>query len=142
MLAEIRDEDAAQMPPGLRALAIRNPPTEGGPDTGMIFFGETDRATFGRLLEAVWLDRRMEASPDEQRKLFLLQDQVYLQVGAAEGLERVGKPGPIKGALEGLRDHLGGQLERLAEGEEVTVPTPLGTRRARYLEVELPEPGG
>lgn len=142
MLAEVRPEDAGQLPPGLRALAIRSPPPPGKPDTGLIFFGEPDAGAFGRILEGVWLDRRIVSRPEGQRKLFLLEDDIYLQIGLTEGIERVGEAGPIRGAVEGLRDYLEDLLDRLAAGVAVTVPTPLGTREARYLEAKLPDPGG
>lgn len=141
MLAEVRPEDRAQLPPGLRALAIRSPPPPGKPETGLIFFGEPDAEAFGRILEGVWLDRRIVSRPEGQRKLFLLGEDIYLQIGLTEGIERVGESGPIRGAVEGFRDYLQGLLDRLAAADSVTVPTPLGTREARYLEAKLPDPG-
>jgi hypothetical protein len=140
MLAELREADRGRIPPNLRALAIRTPPPPGKPGTGVVFFGSTDAEAFGRILEALWLDRRVSASPEGQRKLFLLGEDVYLQIGATENIEQVGEVGPVRGAVEGLRDHLRELLDRLQAGDVVTVTTPLGEREARYLEVELPDP--
>lgn len=141
MLAGTEESDRATMPPGLQAIAIRTPPPPGKPDTGVIFFDEPRQEAFARILEAVWLDRRIVPAAETERKLFLLGEAVFLQIGAAEKLEPVGETGPIKGAVEGLRGHLQTLLEQLEAADPVSVETPLGTRAARYLETKLPDPG-
>lgn len=141
MLAALEETDRATMPPGLQVMAIRAPPPPGKPETGVIFFGKSSRDAFARILEAIWLDRRFISRAAAERRLFLLGDAVYLQIGDGERIQRVSESGPIKGAIEGFRSHLQGLLEQLDKAETVAVETPLGTRTARYLDVRLPDPG-
>lgn len=140
MQTDLEPGDREGMPPGLRALAIRAAPPPGKPETGFVFFGEAEPAAFGRILEAVWLDRRFVPDPGEERRLYLVGEGVYLQAGADGNVEQVGGEGPIRGAVEGFRDHLTELLGRLAASAAVRAPTPLGMRPARYVEVRLPDP--
>lgn len=139
-LARVEDDDRARIPGDLQVMAIRGRAPAGKPDTGFIFFGPTDLDGFCRILEAIWLDRRILPQPRTERKFFLLRDAVYLQVELGD-ITKVGESGPIRGAVEGFRNHLSDLLHRLEDAEPVTVDTPLGLREARYLEVTLPDPG-
>ncbi len=138
-LAGLERSDSANLPPGLRALAIRRPAAAGTPDTGIVFFGAADLDAFCRILEALWLDRHHMLQPTTERKLFLLSDAVYLEAGSGK-IHQVGDWGPIRGAVEGFRGQLRELLDRLAAADAVEVETPLGPREARYLEVQLPDP--
>ncbi len=140
MLATLEESDRATMPPGLQVITIRTPPPPGKPETGVIFFGETSGDGLARILEAIWLDRRVMPRAETERRLFLLGDAVYLQIGDGEKIQRVSEPGPIRGAIEGFRSHLQDLLDQLEKADIVAVETPLGTRTARYLDVRLPDP--
>lgn len=138
---ELAAEDRARFPPGLVALAVRGPGPEGQPHTAIVLFDEADDDDFGRLVEALWLDRRVEAKPNVQRKIYLLGDELYLQVGAPDNVRKVGERGPIRGAVEGFRVIFRQILERVEAALPETMPTPLGERRCRHLVADLPDPG-
>ncbi len=139
---ELEQEDDRQLTPGLRALAVRGPGPEGEPDTGIVLFPQASEDDFARIVEALWLDRRLESQPNVQRKLYLLGDEVYLQAGAPDNVQKVGERGPIRGAVEGFRDIFREILRRLDSADPRTMPTPLGERRARHIVAQLPDPGG
>lgn len=139
---ELAEEDQGQFPPGLVALAVRGPEAAGRPDTGVILFDRATEDDFGRIVEALWLDRHVDPKPKVQRKLYLIGDEVYLQVGAPDSVKKVGERGPIRGAVEGFRHIFRTILDRLESAPVEEMPTPLGARRARHLAAKLPEPGG
>lgn len=137
----LAEEDRPRFPPGLLALAVRGPAPEGKPDTAIILFGAAGDDDFGRVVEALWLDRRTEPRPTVQRKIYLVGDELYLQVGAPDNVKKVGERGPIKGAVEGFREIFRRILERLEAAPADEMPTPLGERPARHVLAELPDPG-
>lgn len=139
---ELAAEDRAQLPPGLVALAVRGAAPEGKPDTGLVLFENATEDDLARILEAVWLDRRVDAGPTVQRKLYLVGDDVYLQIGGPDNVKKVGARGPIRGAVEGFRGILRGILADLATAPLERIPTPIGERPARHLFTRLPDPGG
>jgi hypothetical protein len=138
---ELGEEDRTGFPPGLIALAVRGPGPAGRPDTAIVLFEAAGEDAFARLVEALWLDRRVEAKPNIQRKLYLLGDEIFLQAGAPDNVKKVGESGPIKGAVEGFRPIFHDILARLSKASLEMMPTPLGERRARHLIAEIPDPG-
>ena len=138
---QLAEEDGSRFPPGLVALVVRGPGPKGRPSTAIVLFDAATEDDLGRLVEALWLDRRVEPNPSVQRKLYLLGDDLFLQAGAPDNVRKVGERGPIKGAVEGFRDIFRELLERLETAPIETVPTPLGERPARHLIAELPDPG-
>ncbi|MGH7545928.1 MAG: hypothetical protein ACREKI_07090 [Gemmatimonadota bacterium] len=138
---QLAEEDGPRFPPGLAALVVRGPGPKGRPDTAIVLFDAATEDDFARLVEALWLDRRLEPAPSVQRKLYLLGDDLFLQAGAPDNVRKVGERGPIKGAIEGLRGVLRDLLHRLETAPIETVPTPLGERPARHIVAEIPDPG-
>lgn len=139
---ELAAEDRAQFPPGLLALAVRGAGPEGKPDAGLVLFEDATEDDFARILEAIWLDRRLDAKPSVQRKLYLVGGEIYLQVGGPDNVRKVGERGPIRGAVEGFRGILRSILADLATAPLERVPTPIGERLARHIVKRLPDPGG
>lgn len=138
---ELEEEDREGFPPGLLALAVRGPGPPGRPDTAIVLFEAAGEDDFARLVEALWLDRRVESKPNVQRKLYLLGDEILLQVGAPGNVKKVGERGPIRGAVEGFRPLFHEILARLSKAPLERMPTPLGERSARHHIAEIPDPG-
>lgn len=138
-LARVEEVDREKLPGGLQVIVVRTAPPPRKPEAGIVFIGAASLNAFCRILEALWLDRKFVPRPRTERKLFLLGDAVYLQIGLGD-ITKVGESGPIRGAIEGFRSYLGDLLQRLQSVDAVLIDTPLGMREARYLEVELPDP--
>lgn len=135
------EQDQTNFPPGLAGLAVRGPGPKGQPDTAIVLFDAATEDDFARIIEALWLDRRVEPRPSVQRKLYLLGDDLFLQAGAPDNVRKVGERGPIRGAVEGFRQVFSDILRRLETAPVETMPTPLGERPAQHIVAEIPDPG-